>query len=520
MDQVAIYLRKSRADEEAERRGEGETLAKHKKALLKTAKNFNLNIVKIYEEIVSGEFIDFRPEMQQLLKAVENNEYDAVLVMDVDRFGRGNMQEQGMILDAFRKSKTKIITPRKVYDLTDEFDEEYSEFEAFMARKELKIINRRLQGGRIRSVEDGNYLGTRPPYGYMIKYDDRGGRLLVPHPEQAPIVQMIFEWYTDPVNGMGSSKIASELNKLKLPSYTGIAWKPASIITMLKNIVYIGKIAWKKKEQKKSKVPGKKRETRTRNVEEWVIADGKHDPLVDKHIFEIAQEKLKEKYHSPFQLDEKGKPKIATALAGLIKCSMCGSTMVYRPYTNAPAHLRCNTPSCQNKSSRYEYVEKKLILSLETWLSDYKVKWNQPTTNSGNENKIMFIKKSIAFLEKELSEFQQQKNKLHDFLERGIYDEQTFLERSQNIAERTNEIIRTVEQKKKELQEEELRSQATEKLIPLVESVLEAYKLIGAGDEVKKNYLLKSILHYAVYRKERHQRDDQFTLVLRPKKRV
>ena len=54
--------------------------------------------------------------------------------MDLDRLGRGDMKDQGIILETFKESKTKIITPRKTYDLTDEFDEEYSEFEAFMAR--------------------------------------------------------------------------------------------------------------------------------------------------------------------------------------------------------------------------------------------------------------------------------------------------------------------------------------------------------------------------------------------------
>lgn len=159
---VALYLRKSRADEDAERRGEGETLAKHKTALLKLAKQLKLNIIRIREEIVSGETLVHRPEMLQLLKEVESGEYDAVLVMDIDRFGRGNMQEQGLILETFRSSKTKIITPRKTYDLMDEFDEEYSEFEAFMARKELKIITRRMQGGRKRTAEEGNFIGTRP----------------------------------------------------------------------------------------------------------------------------------------------------------------------------------------------------------------------------------------------------------------------------------------------------------------------------------------------------------------------
>lgn len=63
MERLAMYLRKSRADLEAESRGEGETLAKHKKALMRTAKQLGLNIVRIREEIVSGESLFHRPEM-------------------------------------------------------------------------------------------------------------------------------------------------------------------------------------------------------------------------------------------------------------------------------------------------------------------------------------------------------------------------------------------------------------------------------------------------------------------------
>ena len=151
---TVIYLRKSRADEEAEKQGEYETLAKHKSTLLKIAKEKKLNILEIKEELVSGESISNRPKMIELLSEVEKGMYDAVLVMDIDRLGRGNMQDQGLILSTFKKSNTKIITPRKVYDLNNEFDEEYSEFEAFMARKELKLITRRMQRGRIKSVED------------------------------------------------------------------------------------------------------------------------------------------------------------------------------------------------------------------------------------------------------------------------------------------------------------------------------------------------------------------------------
>lgn len=72
MNKVCIYLRKSRADEEIEKAlGQGETLRKHRKSLLKFAKENNLNIVDIKEEIVSGDSLFFRPKMLELLKEVE-----------------------------------------------------------------------------------------------------------------------------------------------------------------------------------------------------------------------------------------------------------------------------------------------------------------------------------------------------------------------------------------------------------------------------------------------------------------
>ena len=68
----AIYLRKSRADLEAEAMGQGETLARHRAALLDYAAHHGLEIGAVYEEIISGESIDARPKMKQLLREVES----------------------------------------------------------------------------------------------------------------------------------------------------------------------------------------------------------------------------------------------------------------------------------------------------------------------------------------------------------------------------------------------------------------------------------------------------------------
>ena len=70
-EEYAIYLRKSRKDREAEKQGQGETLARHKRILLDLAQKYDYKIGKVYKEIVSGESIAERTEMQSLLKDVE-----------------------------------------------------------------------------------------------------------------------------------------------------------------------------------------------------------------------------------------------------------------------------------------------------------------------------------------------------------------------------------------------------------------------------------------------------------------
>ena len=159
-DKYAMYLRKSRADIEMEALGEGETLAKHKTMLFNLAARHDIlpSQITIYQEIVSGESIQDRPEVQRLLEDVYAEKYKGVLVVEVERLARGNTKDQGEVAEAFQMSDTKIITPVKVYDPDNEFDQEYFEFGLFMSRREFKTIRRRLEAGKLQAVLEGNYL--------------------------------------------------------------------------------------------------------------------------------------------------------------------------------------------------------------------------------------------------------------------------------------------------------------------------------------------------------------------------
>ncbi|MFL0196461.1 recombinase family protein [Clostridium sp. WILCCON 0269] len=501
---VCIYLRKSRADEELERDlGQGETLAKHRKALLKYAKEKDLNIVEVHEEIVSGESLIHRPEMLKMLKEIENGRYDAVLCMDVQRLGRGNMQEQGLILQTFKDHNTKIITLQKTYDLNNDFDEEYSEFEAFMSRKELKMINRRLQSGRIRSIEEGNYLSPLPPYGYNIK-DEKHSRSLSPHTEQSPVVKLIFDMYVSKHMGCGS--IASELDKMGYKSYTGSSWSASTIASIIKNPVYIGKVTWKKKDIKKSKNPNKVKDTKLRPRDEWVVVDGKHPSIIDENTFYTAQEIINRRYHVPYQITNGSR----NPLAGIIICGICGSKMVYRPYGNRAAHIICPKKNCSNKSSKFIYIENRLLESMKVLLENLEL--NIEVNKKENKN-INMYSKQIKNLESELNELKIQKTKLYDLLERGIYDIDTFVARSKNIADRIEKTTKSISILKENIIYEN-KKQDNKEIIFKIKNVLQVYE---KSDINKKNILLKNTLVKAIYLKRKDQKDDDFSLVIYPR---
>ena len=137
-EEYCIYLRKSRADLDAEAHGEGETLARHERILLELAKRDKLNVTEIYREIVSGDTIAARPVMQQLLQEVQAGRWAGVLVVEVERLARGETIDQGIVAQTFQYSETKIVTPLKTYDPTNEYDEEYFEFGLFMSPQDYR----------------------------------------------------------------------------------------------------------------------------------------------------------------------------------------------------------------------------------------------------------------------------------------------------------------------------------------------------------------------------------------------
>ncbi len=519
-EKYCLYLRKSRADRDAEAHGEGETLARHEQILKALANKMEIKISAVYKEIVSGETISARPEMIKLLQEVENGLWDGVIVMEIERLARGATIDQGIVAQAFQLSGTKIITPAKVYDPANEFDEEYFEFGLFMSRREYKTINRRIQRGRKAAASEGRYIASTAPLGYKrIKLQNDKGWSLEIVPEQADIIRLIFDLYVNgeknsdgSINKAGSTKICRILDRRNIKPLSGGAWSPVSIRDILCNPVYTGKIRWGYDKYEKVSQNGSII-TKRRRTNDCIITQGLHKAIIDEETFNKAQELLKS--HSKISV-QSGK-KLQNPLSGLVYCKKCGHLMTrLAPTSKTPyAALKCPNRYCNNISAPIYLVEKKIISSLKMWLYNYELNIQR--------NEIKHISptydNSYTTLEKEAAMLKSQLDKTFDLLERGIYDDETFLERNKAIKAKIEECNKAMN-KLQELKNSEEKALSIENnFIPTVKNIVDGYDTIK--DASMKNELLKAVIKKIEYIKEtrntRGRRDiDNFDLVLYP----
>ena len=487
----AIYLRKSREDIEAEKYGEGETLARHEKILTTLAKKRKLHISKIYREVVSGETISERKEMQKLLRDVENEKWTGVLVVEVERLARGDTADQGRVSKAFKYSHTKIITPVKTYDPDNEFDEEYFEFGLFMSRREYKTINRRLQRGREISVSEGKFIGNIAPFGYdRVKLKNAKGYTLSINQDEAHIVKEIFRLYA--FENATINSVTKQLNKLNFKPRIASEWTISSVKDILSNPTYIGKLTWNRRKQKKKTKNGNLIISRPRN-KNYLIYDGLHEPIIDNKTWELVQEKRKQ--NSP---KIKHNNTIQNPLVGLVFCEKCGKPMQRRPYTHTdkPATLICSNSKCDNISSKLYIVEDKIIDSLKIWLKNYKVDYSRKNSLN-SDNKL--IEKSINWAKKELQKEKDKLNKIYEFLENGTYNNNEFINRSKAIKDNIKCLESKLEEYNPILQKSlEVQNQKGI-IIPKVENIIDLYYNLETAEG--KNILLKSVISKITYLK-------------------
>lgn len=497
-DEYIMYLRKSRADNPLE--SVEEVLEKHEKML----QDFALRTLGGYipehcilREIGSGETIAEREKMQEVLARVEDPKLRGCIVADSSRLSRGDLSECGTVVNAFRYTRTEIITPRMTYDLTNEMHRQFFEQELMQGRSYLEYTKRVLLLGRENAVKQkGAFIGTRPPFGYdKAVIDDV--HTLVPN-EHAEVVLLVFEMYVN--GGKTYLQIARHLDSIGVKPTHSDVWEKSSVRAILRNKHYIGMVYFGKYRTEKAVENGQLVSRSVRQPEDkMIIAKGKHEAIVPLELFEAAQEKMDNNPRAKF-----GMP-LQNPLAGLIVCHSCGKALAQHPYPHAETRIECrNRHGCKANSAKLREVIEAVAFALEMeHLPDMEVRLHNDEGKSAS-----IQKKLIEKMNAEMAELHVKEERQHDLLESGTYSEEVFIKRNKALHAQMEELRSKIYEAKQNMPKE---INYQDKIIKLQDAIA------GLRDDTlsaeQKNRLLKAIVQKIEYEFiERKRRQTRFRL--------
>lgn len=400
-EEILLYLRKSRTDDPT--LDVEEILARHETILDEYAERMwgkKIPEAQKMREIVSGETIDSRPELLKILKLIESPKIKGVLLVEVQRLGRPDLEDIGRLSKLFRYTNTLVITPQKTFDLRNEYDREAFERELMRGNEYLEYTKKIMSRGRLLSVQQGNFIGTKPPYGYdkdVIMEGKKKCHTLKINEAEADVVRMVFDMYVN--KDMGRVNIAHHLNDLGIPTRTGARWSQDTLKTMLENDHYIGKVRWNWRKTITVVEDGEIKKVRPKTeVGEYLVYDGKHPAIISDELFMAARAKAGKNHRA------KPKTKVRNPLAGLLFCQ-CGRAMSLRTYTahkSAPRLLCDNQVYCKTTSCLYSEIIDRVRETLQQCIKDFEVRIqnDDKTSKQLHENLIKRLKLKLEELNK------------------------------------------------------------------------------------------------------------------------
>jgi DNA invertase Pin-like site-specific DNA recombinase len=357
-----------------------------------------------YKEVGSGESLDDRPEILKLLKQIEDPRIRAIIVVDVQRLSRGDLEDAGRLIRLLRYTKTFVITPYKIYDLNDDFDRDAFERELKRGNEYLEYFKKISLRGKLDSVREGNYIGSIPPYGFNRIVKENGKKIchtLEERKDQADVVRLVFEWYCN--ENIGTTSIARRLEALGVPNKAGgDKWHNYSIVSMLENVHYIGCVRWNWRKTIKIIKNQELKKLRPRaKIGEFLVFNGKHDPIISEELFNKAKEIKKQRETSATDTSLKN------PLSGIMFCKTCGSRMGYNTFTRhgieyAKPKVRCsNQVRCKSGSADHAEVMSRVCEALRDCVSDFEIRVEQEEDTSVNlyKNLIKDLEKKLKDLE-------------------------------------------------------------------------------------------------------------------------
>jgi site-specific DNA recombinase len=474
---AALYLRVSTEDQAAE----GYSIASQKERLEAFCKSQGWEIYDYFiDDGYSGKNLD-RPAVRRLIEEARQKKFNVVLVYRLDRFSRRAVDLLRVVEEVFEPAQVCLKSVTEPFDTGTIAGRLMLSMLVAFAQFERESIAERVKVNMLHKARSGEWCGAyQAPYGYMNE-DKR--LVIVPH--EAAVIKQMFNLYA---RGTGMRAIAKHLNSSGIRTRKGNEWSNITVRQILTNPEYAGYMVYNRTQRKGTR-------TIRRPREEWVIVEGKHEPIIDRELFWKVQDMIEKK--SVMHMRE-----VASQypLSGLVYCGICGSR--YRGWfrkAKKPGRIvkyyRCigreHGFSCRNSAIQAERLEGMVLDVLEEYSRDSSLYW-EAYRNVREE--IEQGASMAAYLEearKALAEVDRRKQKWFDLYEQGGIGFPDFRERLDQLNREKEEKMRQIEELEASLARLETKEMTLKQVAEAIKNVRSLWE---AADVQERKMLIRSIV--------------------------
>lgn len=242
-------------------------------------KNEDWELVDVYaDEGLTGLRADKRDDFQRLLRDCRKGRVDKVLAKSISRFSR-NITDCVSAIRELRGLGIEVYFEKEKLNTSNMGSEMLLGILSTLAQEESTSISQNMRWSYQKRMRAGKFITCTAPYGYRLV----NGTLVV-EPEEAKIVQWIFQNYLD---GIGMWELTQRLYSRGNPApMGGKIWGHTSVQYILKNEKYAGN-ALLQKSYKTDTLPFRK--CRNHGEKTQYFIEHTHEPIISQEIFEKVQ---------------------------------------------------------------------------------------------------------------------------------------------------------------------------------------------------------------------------------------
>ncbi len=379
---IALYMRLSSEDEKS---GESQSISSQRNLIKDFIINDNELIAYKQVEYVDDGYSGYnlnRPSITKLIEEVRANEIYCIIVKDISRFGRNNLEILPYIEKIFPFMGVRFISISDNFDTSNKVSSMSDiniSIKSIVNDFYVKDLSKKRKSSCRVNAENGIYTTGSLAYGY--KRDEKDRHRIVIDEYSARIVEKIFEYV---INGLSTGEVAKKLNQENIitPSEykrryifknnkatkNNNVWTNIAVTRILKNEIYTGTFIAYKREY----IGINSKLTVANKEEDWVKIKGNHIAIIDEKTFNYVNEIClpKNKRRNKNYKDK-------NIFARKLYCGYCGKTMRNndrnRKYYYCVSHRYTeNKPCFENAIPKIE-VEKIVLSKLKEEAKKVKV---------------------------------------------------------------------------------------------------------------------------------------------------